>query len=106
MPDGRSSNYNGRTQGGSNTDSVLADSYVKGLRGQINWEDGYSAMVKDTEVTRPNTNPDPMAPYFTTKKGRGALPDCEIRIYHYSNFQSSGFSAVDYAYNDFGQARR
>ena len=37
MPDGRSSNFNGRTQGGSNADNVLADAFVKGLRGAIDW---------------------------------------------------------------------
>lgn len=36
MPDGRSSNYNGRVQGGSNAENVLADAYVKGLQGGIN----------------------------------------------------------------------
>lgn len=30
MPDARSSNYNGRSQGGSSADDVLADAYVKG----------------------------------------------------------------------------
>lgn len=55
MPDGRSSNYNGRVQGGSNADNILADAYVKGLgKGQINWTDGYAAMVQDAEVNPPN----------------------------------------------------
>lgn len=76
MPDARSSNYNGRTQGGSNADNVLADAYIKGVRGQVNWDDGYAAMVKDAEVTPPNTiPPDPQAPDSSTKEGRGALPD-------------------------------
>lgn len=44
MPDARSSNFNGRVQGGSNADNVLADAYVKGVRGAVNWDDGYSAM--------------------------------------------------------------
>ena len=35
MPDARSSNFNGATQGGSNADNVLADAYVKGVRGAI-----------------------------------------------------------------------
>jgi putative alpha-1,2-mannosidase len=44
MPDARSSNFNGRVQGGSNADNVLADAYVKGVRGAINWDDGFAAM--------------------------------------------------------------
>lgn len=33
MPDGRSGNYNELVQGGSNADNVLADTYVKDLKG-------------------------------------------------------------------------
>ena len=31
MPDARSGNCNGRTQGGSNAEIVIADAFVKGL---------------------------------------------------------------------------
>lgn len=65
MPDGRSGNYNGLTQGGSNADNVLADAYVKGLRGAVNWADGYKAMVTDAEVQ----------PDIPDKEGRGGLND-------------------------------
>ncbi|RAL63288.1 hypothetical protein DID88_004364 [Monilinia fructigena] len=102
MPDARSSNYNGRTQGGSNADNVLADAYVKGVRGQINWEDGYAAMVKDAEAQPPNTvPPDPMAPDSSTKEGRGALPDWKRYGYITPTYSRAGSRAVDYAYNDF-----
>jgi putative alpha-1,2-mannosidase len=102
LPDARSSNYNGRTQGGSNADNVLADAYVKGLRGQINWDDGYSAMVKDAEVTPVNSNPDPQAPDSSTKEGRGALPDWLKYGFITPTYSRAGSRAVDYAYNDFG----
>lgn len=74
MPDGRSGNYNGYTQGGSNADNVLADAYVKGLRGNINWTDGYAAMIKDAEVL-PFNNFDPSDMTGSTMQGRGALED-------------------------------
>lgn len=74
LPDARSSFFNGATQGGSNADTVLADAYVKGVRGAVNWEDGFSAMVTDAEVTPPN-NEDPRDTTSSTKEGRGALPD-------------------------------
>jgi putative alpha-1,2-mannosidase len=103
LPDARSSNYNGRTQGGSNADNVLADAYVKGVRGQVNWDDGYAAMVKDAEVTPPNTiPPDPMAPDSSTKEGRGALPDWLAYGFITPTFSRATSRAVDYAYNDFG----
>jgi putative alpha-1,2-mannosidase len=103
LPDARSSNYNGRTQGGSNGDNVLADAYVKGVRGQINWDDGYAAMVKDAEVTPANTDPpDPMAPDSSTKEGRGALPDWLAYGFITPKFSRAASRVVDYAYNDFG----
>ena len=74
MPDARSSNFNGRSQGGSNADNVLADAYVKGVCGAVNWTDGYSAMVKDAEVEPPNNN-DPQASESSTEEGRRALSD-------------------------------
>lgn len=102
LPDARSSNYNGRTQGGSNADNVLADAYVKGVRGEINWNDGYAAMVKDAEVAPPNTTPpDPQAPDSSTKEGRGALPDWLAHGFITPTFSRAASRAVDYAYNDF-----
>jgi putative alpha-1,2-mannosidase len=74
-PDGRSSNFNGASQGGSNSDNIMADAYVKGVRGAVNWNDGYKAMRKNAEVTPPNNN-DPRDLSSSTKEGRGALPDC------------------------------
>ena len=40
----------GFTQGGSNADSLLSDSFVKGIKAGIDWETGYEAMVKDATV--------------------------------------------------------
>jgi putative alpha-1,2-mannosidase len=40
----------GFTQGGSNADSLLADSFVKGITTGIDWETGFEAMVKDATV--------------------------------------------------------
>jgi len=55
MPDGRSGKYNGLVQGSSNADNFLADAYVKGLKGAINWTAGYEEMKKDAEVQAYNT---------------------------------------------------
>lgn len=102
MPDARSSNYNGRVQGGSNADNVLADAFVKGVRGGVDWEDGYAAMVKDAEVTPNNTvPPDPMAPDSSTKEGRGALPDWLQYGFITPTYSRAASRAVEYSYNDF-----
>lgn len=101
LPDARSSNYNGRSQGGSNADNVLADAYVKGVRGSVNWEDGYKAMVKDAEVTPPNNPVDPLAPDSSTHDGRGALPDWISLGYITPKYSRAVSRAVEYAANDF-----
>jgi len=49
MPDSRSGNQTGRTQGGSNCDMVVADAFLKGLKG-IDYQTGYEAMVNDAEI--------------------------------------------------------
>ena len=100
LPDARSSNFNGRSQGGSNADNVLGDAYVKGVRGAVNWDDGYNAMVKDAEVVPPN-NHDPSAPDSSTMEGRGALPDWLAYDYITPNYTRAVSRAVEYSANDY-----
>ncbi|KAI1129498.1 glycoside hydrolase family 92 protein [Nemania abortiva] len=100
MPDARSSFFNGATQGGSNADNVLADAFVKGIRGAINWDDGFAAMVTDAEVVPPNNN-DPRDPSSSTKEGRGALPDWIQYGYITTKYARSVSRAIEYAANDF-----
>ncbi|KAM3065536.1 hypothetical protein ACMFMF_011021 [Clarireedia jacksonii] len=100
MPDARSSNFNGASQGGSNSDNVLADAYVKGVRGAVNWTAGYQAMVKDAEVVPVNNN-DPRDPSSSTKEGRGALPDWLKLGYITPKYGRAVSRAVEYAFNDF-----
>jgi predicted alpha-1,2-mannosidase len=100
MSDARSSFWNGAVQGGSNCDNVLADAYVKGVKGKINWDDAYSAMVKDAEVTPPN-NDDNRDPSGSTKEGRGALPDWLAYGFITPRFTRAVSRAVEYSMNDF-----
>lgn len=100
MPDARSSFWNGATQGGSNADNVLADAYVKGVRGSIDWADGLSAMLTDAEVVPPNNN-DSRDPSGSTAEGRGALPDWLEYGYITPAFGRSVSRAVEYSVNDF-----
>jgi putative alpha-1,2-mannosidase len=101
MPDGRSGNFNGLVQGGSNADNVLADAYVKGLRGDINWTTGYEAMLKNAEMTPYNTFSltDPTA---SVKEGRGALDDW-IRLGYVSADGNTRCLSrtVEYSLNDY-----
>lgn len=101
LPDGRSSNFNGRSQGGSNADNVLADAFVKGVKGKLDWNLAYAAMVKDAEVTPPNNN-DPLVKDSSTAQGRGALPDWLKLGFITTKFTRSVTRAVEYSVNDFG----
>ncbi|KAL0933110.1 glycosyl hydrolase family 92 protein [Colletotrichum truncatum] len=100
VSDARSSFWNGAVQGGSNSDNVLADAYVKGVRGKINWDDGLSAMLKNAEVVPPNNN-DPRDRSGSTKEGRGALPDWLEYGFITPKFARAVSRAVEYATNDF-----
>ena len=91
LPDARSGNYNGRTQGGSNAEFMITDAYVKGLKG-IDWATAYAAELHDAEV--------PPADHF--KEGRGGLDDW--RTLGYVSLEGSdrpGSVHMEYATDDF-----
>jgi putative alpha-1,2-mannosidase len=100
MPDGRSGFWNGEVQGGSNPDNVLADAYVKGLRGEINWTAGYQAMLKNAEVLPINTfsYDDESA---SVKEGRGAVDDWLQAGYVSSRSTRCISRTVEYSINDY-----
>ena len=50
LPDCRMSLCKGYTQGGSNADVVLADSFLKNISEGVNWQLGYEAVVSDAEI--------------------------------------------------------
>ncbi|KAL6454650.1 hypothetical protein SBY92_004117 [Candida maltosa Xu316] len=98
-PDGRSANQNGKVQGGTNSDILMADAYVKKLP-NIDWSLAYQAMVKNAEVAPPYKY-DSFAPDASTKEGRGALPDWLEYGYITRNYTRSVTRTVEYSYNDF-----
>lgn len=80
---------------------MLADAYVKGLRGAINWTDGYAAMRTDAEVMPYNTF-DPTDFSASTKEGRGALNDWLELGYVSQDRNTRCISrTVEYSLNDF-----
>ncbi|PVH93969.1 glycoside hydrolase family 92 protein [Periconia macrospinosa] len=105
VPDGRSGNYNGLVQGGSNADNVFADAYVKGLRGAINWTEGYAAVKKNGEVL-PFFDQNPVDPQGSLKEGRSALDDWIPLGYVSADRNSRAVSkTVEYSLNDFALAQ-
>ncbi|KAK4504979.1 hypothetical protein PRZ48_002942 [Zasmidium cellare] len=97
LPDCRMSFCKGLTQGGSNADVVIVDSYIKKLKG-VNWTDAYAAIVKDAEEQPPNWD----------IEGRGGLESWKSLGYiPYLDDDKGGMRTrsvsrtVEYAYNDF-----
>lgn len=91
MPDARSGDCNGRTQGGSNAEVVIADAFVKGLKG-IDYNLALQAMLKDAEV-------DPGADH--EKHGRGGLKEYTSLGYIPYGIDRAGNRTIEYAYNDY-----
>ena len=94
LPEGRSGNDNGRTQGGSNAEVVLADAFVKNLTG-IDYELALQAMLKDATVP-PGGNEE--------KEGRGGLLDYLKLGYVPYGTDRAGNRTIDYSYNDYNIA--
>jgi predicted alpha-1,2-mannosidase len=91
LPDARSGNFNGRTQGGSNAEFMITDAWLKGLKG-IDWETAYAAEVHDAEV----------APADHFKEGRGGLEDWhKLGYVSVEGSDRSGSVHMEYAADDF-----
>lgn len=90
MPDARSGDCNGRTQGGSNAEVVVADAMVKGLQG-IDYELALEAMLKDATV----------APLDDEKEGRGGLAEYNRLGYIPYRIDRAGNRTIEYAFNDY-----
>lgn len=91
LPEGRSGNFNGRTQGGSNAEVVIADAFVKGLTG-IDYPLALKAMLQDATVP-PGGNEE--------QEGRGGLTDYNRKGYVPSGYVRSGSRTVEYSYDDY-----
>ncbi len=91
LPDARSGNYNGRTQGGSDADMVIVDAYLKHLTG-IDWETAYRALRHDAEDS----------PRNQVKEGRGGLDDWKSLGYlPIESVDRSASKNMEYAANDY-----
>ena len=86
LPDARSGNANGRTQGGSNAEIVLADAFVKGLEG-IDYQEALAAMLQDAEVP----------PVDDEAEGRGGLKEYRELGYIPWGIPRAGNRTVEYA---------
>ncbi len=105
MPDARSGNWNGRTQGGSNAEIVIADAFAKGMEG-INYELALQAMVKDAEVPPMDVDSDSLLDsalresLAAEKHGRGGLKEYNSLGYIPYSIDRAGNRTVEYSYDD------
>ena len=99
LPDARSGDCNGRTQGGSNAEVVIADAWAKGLGrhvccdaiAAIDYELALEAMLKDAEA-------DPGSDH--EKHGRGGLTEYKRLGYIPYGIPRAGTRTVEYAFCD------
>lgn len=105
MPDARSGNWNGRTQGGSNAEIVIADAFAKGMKG-INYELALQAMIKDAEVPPMDVDSDSLLDsalresLAAEKHGRGGLKEYNSLGYIPYSIERAGNRTVEYSYDD------
>ena len=99
LPDCRMSLDKGYTQGGSNADIVLTDSYLKGIT-DVDWDTAYEALVHDAETEPSNWD----------VEGRGGLeswravhyiPTNDTDVLGNGTHTRSISRTVEYAYDDF-----
>ena len=107
MPDARSGNWNGRTQGGSNAEIVIADAFAKGMTG-IDYELALQAMVKDAEIPSMDVDNYGEQPLDSAlreslaaeKHGRGGLKEYNALGYIPYGIDRAGNRTVEYSYDD------
>ena len=98
MPDARSGNWNGRTQGGSNAEIVIADAFAKGMKG-IDYELALKTMIKDAEVP-PTDHDGYLGSVPDEKHGRGGLKEYNTLGYIPYGIDRAGNRTVEYSYDD------
>lgn len=90
MPDARSGNSNGLTQGGSDGDIVVADAFVKGIKG-INYSAALNLMLKNATVE----------PSRRRLEGREGITDFNQLGFVTTATECSGSKQMEYAYCDY-----
>ncbi|KAG4025189.1 hypothetical protein MFRU_064g00260 [Monilinia fructicola] len=100
LPDCRMSLCKGFTQGGSNADIVLADSYLKNITENVDWQTGYEAVVSDAEDEPADWSIEGRGGLHSWKT-LGYIPTDDFDPYGVGPFTRSISRTVEYAYNDF-----
>ncbi|KAJ6546997.1 glycosyl hydrolase family 92-domain-containing protein [Mycena capillaripes] len=102
LPDCRMSLDMGLTQGGSNADSLLSDSFVKGINAGIDWETGLEAMIKDATVEGDFSVQGRGGIAARAKLGFVPVGDTSDNPPNEGPNTRSASRLLEYTYNDFG----
>lgn len=94
MPDARTSHDTGRTQGGSNSDILIADAFFKGVKG-VDYETALQAMIKNATVPPGDDE---------RKWGRGGLYDYNRIGYVSTDYERGVSRTFEYGPNDWAIA--
>jgi putative alpha-1,2-mannosidase len=94
-----SDQLHGLSQGGSNADVVIVDSYLKNITG-VDWATAYDAIVKDAEVEPLNWGFEGRGG-LTSWKLLNYIPTDDFDPYGVGPMTRSISRTVEYAYNDF-----
>ena len=100
LPDCRMSLCKGFTQGGSNADIVLVDTYIKNFTSDVDWTTAYAAMISDAEEEPINWAVEGRGG-VTSWKELNYIPADDFDPYGVGPFTRSISRTVEYAYNDF-----
>ncbi|KAF2672136.1 alpha-1,2-mannosidase, putative subfamily [Microthyrium microscopicum] len=103
LPDCRMSLCKGFTQGGSNADTLLVDSWIKGISDGVDWKTAYEAMIKDAEVEPLNWSVEGRGG-LRSWKTLGYIPKDDFDPIGSGAFTRSISRTVEYAYNDYNIA--
>ncbi|KAJ7742828.1 alpha-1,2-mannosidase, putative subfamily, partial [Mycena metata] len=104
LPDCRMSTDKGLTQGGSNADNLLSDSFVKGIKAGIDWNTGLEAMIKDATVEGDFSVQGRGGIAARAKHGFVPVNDTADNPPNEGPNTRSASRLLEYAYNDFGIA--
>ena len=97
LPDCRMSLCKGFTQGGSNADVVLADSFLKNISEGVDWNTAYRAVVSDAEDEPPNWAIEGRGG-LTSWKSLHYIPTDDFDPFGVGPFTRSISRTVEYAY--------
>ncbi|KAI5781917.1 glycoside hydrolase family 92 protein [Geopyxis carbonaria] len=100
LPDCRMSLCKGLTQGGSNADVVLVDTFLKGRSADVDWELALEAMISDAEDEPANWSVEGRGGLKSWKE-LGYIPTDDFDPYGVGAITRSISRTVEYAYNDF-----